>query len=107
MNPVSVLKGTNIEPMAGRETRRQDVAQTDCELISLLSYLEADNKRLWQAVQDLVVETVALRQTLKAAENRRCAPDVKPKARRSRRSPLPVAGTGAMDTERLVLLFDR
>jgi hypothetical protein len=79
MNRVSVLKkreaGTKL---IDREARAQDDARSECEMISLRSFLEADNKRLWQAVLELSVETAALRRVLKTSEGRRGGGDAKP-----------------------------
>jgi hypothetical protein len=103
MNPVSVLKGRDVGPKAAdREARRGDDLQTPCELISLLSYLEADNQKLWKAVRELSIETAALRQALKTMESR--WQTVEPKRterRRPRRLLHAVAETRAAETGRL------
>jgi hypothetical protein len=83
MNPVSVLKRNETRTKASdRTSRRQGEAQSPCELISLLSFLEADNKRLRQAALDLSRETAALRQVLKGLEGCMPTAQVTPKARR-------------------------
>ena len=89
---VSELKGREVGPRAAnRKTRRVGNVQSDCELMSLLSYLEADNKKLWQAVLVLSIETATLRQALKAAESRRRAADAKPRTQRRQRFPFAAA----------------
>jgi len=83
MNPLSVLKRKEARTKAsGRTSRRQGEAKSKnpCELISLLSFLEADNKRLRQAALDLSRETAALRQALKGLESRMPTIQVTPKA---------------------------
>jgi hypothetical protein len=104
MSPVSVLKTKAVGPKAiDRETRRQDDAA--CELISLLSFLEADNKRLWQTVVELSLETLALRQALKKIERRRRVAAAGPKKRPSSRSGVTASATPAQAAKvaRLVL----
>jgi hypothetical protein len=65
MNPVSVLKRKEARTKASdRTSSRQGEAESPCELISLRSFLEADNKRLRQAVLELSRETAVLRQML-------------------------------------------
>jgi hypothetical protein len=107
MSSVSVLQGRDVRPKAvDQDTRGQDDAQSDCKLVNLLSYLEQDNRRLWQVVRDLSIETAALRQALKTMESRQRA-EVPPRARRPRRFRLTGGGTGATETELLVLPFGR
>jgi hypothetical protein len=107
MNPVSVSKGMDVGPKAiSHKKRRQRDAPSDCKLISLLEYLEADNKRLWQAARELAIETAALRQTVKTMESRRRTAEVKPEAS-PRRFRLAAAETHATGTKRLVLPFGR
>jgi hypothetical protein len=110
MNPVSVLKKREAGPKVDREARTQDDAQSECEMICLLSFLEADNKRLWQAVLELSIETATLRRVLKTEESRRRVADVKPTVRRPPRSRIAVSALPAArapEAERHVLPFDR
>jgi hypothetical protein len=107
MNPVSVSKGRDVGPRAiGQEKRRHSDAPSDCKLISLLEYLQADNKRLCQAACELAIETAALRQAMKTMENRRRTAEVKREAP-PRRFRLAAAETHATETRRLVLPFGR
>jgi hypothetical protein len=108
MKPVSVLKKRAAGPKSfDREARTQDDTQSKCEMISLLSFLEADNKRLWQAVLELSVETAALRRALKTAESRRRTADVKPTDRRLPRSRGIAPAMRAPEAERHVVPFAR
>jgi hypothetical protein len=71
MNPVSVFKPRAIgAKMINRRLHRQDDAETGCQAVSLVSYLEAANEKLRQAVADLTRETAALRQELEQIESR-------------------------------------
>jgi hypothetical protein len=82
MNEVSVLKRKEARTMASdRTSRRQGEAQS-CELISLRSFLEAENKRLQQAALGLSCETAALRQLLEGLKSRTPTAQATPKARR-------------------------
>jgi hypothetical protein len=86
MSPVSVLKTKAAGPKAiNQGVRRQNHVETECELISLLSFLEADNERLWQAVLELSLETVALRRALKKVEKSRRVAAARPKKQASSR----------------------
>jgi hypothetical protein len=68
MNPVSVLTPRIAGAKAGdREPREQDDAEPECRPISLLSFLQAENIRLRQAVLELSLDTMALREELKRA----------------------------------------
>jgi hypothetical protein len=83
MNPVFVPKKNEAGPKThDREARAQNDAQSECEMISLRSFLEADNKRLMQAVVELSIETAALRRMLKTEESRGRLADVNPAVRR-------------------------
>jgi hypothetical protein len=65
MNPVFVFKTRAIgAKMINRRLHRQDDAEAGCHAISLVSYLEASNEKLRQAVAELTRETEALRQEL-------------------------------------------
>jgi hypothetical protein len=66
MNPVSGLKisaahSNSFDP----ESHKQDDAEPECRPISLLSFLEAENIRLRQAVVELWLDTTVLREALK------------------------------------------
>src|SRR5260370_42581955 len=67
MNPVSVLKIRTVDPSSSdRESHNQD--NPGCRPISLLSFLEAENVRLHQAVAELSLDARALRESLKRME---------------------------------------
>jgi hypothetical protein len=64
MSPVSVLRTRAVDSNASdRETHKQD--EPGCQPIDLLSFLEAENMRLRQAVAELSLDTMALREALK------------------------------------------
>ncbi len=67
MNPVSVLKIRTVDPSSSdRESHNQD--NPGCRPISLLSFLEAENVRLHQAVVELSLDARALGEALKGME---------------------------------------
>ena len=69
MNPVSVLKTRTPDSKASdRKLHKQGDAEPECRPISLLSVLEAENIRLRQAVLELSLDTLALREALKRME---------------------------------------
>jgi hypothetical protein len=71
MNPVSVFKTrTAGSKMINRQLHRRDDAETGCQAIDLLSYLEATNERLRKTVAALMRETAALRQEVEKMESR-------------------------------------
>ncbi len=71
MNRVSVFKTRTVGAKTiNRQFRRQDDAEPGCQAISLVSYLEADNEKLRQAVVALTSETAALRQELEKIGHR-------------------------------------
>jgi hypothetical protein len=74
-------------------------------MISLRSFLEADNKRLWQAVLELSVEIAALRRVLKSGEGRRRDAGAKPTVQRLPRSRVTALATP--EAEPHVLPFGR
>jgi hypothetical protein len=107
MNRVSLLKKREAGPKPiDQEARAQDDARPECATISLRSFLEADNKRLWQAVLELSVETAALRRVLKTREShsRRVA-GTKPPDRRLPRSSVTALSTPEVEPH--VLPFGR
>jgi hypothetical protein len=110
MNPVSVPKKKEAGPKThDREACVQNDTQSVCEMISLRSFLEADNKKLRQAVLALSIETAALRQMLKTKESRGRVADVNPavlRLPRPRIIALP-APAQAQETEPHVLPFGR
>jgi hypothetical protein len=64
MNPVIVLKKRTVDAKTSdQKSHRQDGAE--CQPISLLSFLEAENIRLRQAFLELSRDTLALREALK------------------------------------------
>jgi hypothetical protein len=66
MKPVSKLKPKIAgSKAADRQSDRQDDADPACQPISILSFLEAENARLRQAVMELSRDTMALREALK------------------------------------------
>jgi hypothetical protein len=70
MNPVSEFTTTAAgSKMINRQSRERDDAESGCQAISLVSYLEAANERLRQAVEELRRETTALRQELTRKES--------------------------------------
>ena len=70
MNPVSEFKATAAgSKMINRRSRKLDDPEPVCQAITLVSYLEAANERLRQAVEELRRETTALRQELTRKES--------------------------------------
>jgi hypothetical protein len=67
MNPVFKMRTIDSDP-SDRESHKQDDAEPGCPTISLLSFLEAENIRLRQAVVELSLETMALREVSKRME---------------------------------------
>ena len=66
MNSVSVLKIKTVDPQAvDRQFHKQDYVKPKSGPISLLSVLEAENFRLRQAVVELSLDTLVLREALK------------------------------------------
>jgi hypothetical protein len=66
MNSVSVLKtGTLNRKTLDPQSHKQDGAGHDCQPISLLAFLKTQNLRLRQAVAELSLDTLALREALK------------------------------------------
>ena len=66
MNSVSVLKIKTVDPQAvDPKFHKQDYVKPKSGPISLLSVLEAENFRLRQAVVELSLDTLALREALK------------------------------------------
>ena len=90
MNVVSVLKlRTTRAKLVERESYEQDGAEPRPRLISLLSFLEAENIRLRQAVVELSLDTIALREELTRTERRERVADFRPGERRASRSARP------------------
>ncbi len=56
--------------MINRQLHRRDDSETGCQAINLVSYLEAANQNLRQAVAELMHETAVLRQELNKMESR-------------------------------------
>ena len=69
-----------------REAREQDHAEPECRPISLLSFLQAENIRLRQAVLALSLDTMALREELKGVEGGDRVAAFRPRDRRRSRS---------------------
>jgi hypothetical protein len=70
MNPVSVLRTRTVDSKApDRKSHGQGSVEGKCQPISLLSFLEAENIRLRQAVVELSLHTLALRKALKTKES--------------------------------------
>jgi hypothetical protein len=66
MNSVSVLKIKTVDPQAvNPKSHKQDYVKLKSEPISLLSVLEGENFRLRQAVVELSLDTLVLREALK------------------------------------------
>ena len=66
MNSVSVLKIKTVDPQAvDPKFHKQDYVKPKSGPISLLSVLEAENFRLRQAVVELSLDTLVLREALK------------------------------------------
>jgi hypothetical protein len=108
MSPVSLLKTNAVGPRAiDRGVQRQDDAEAGCELVSLISFLEADNSRLWKKVVELSLETLALRQALKKIERRRRAAAAKLKNRPPSRPRVTASAAPAAKVARLVLASAR
>jgi hypothetical protein len=68
MNPVSVLRTVDSKA-PDRKSHGQGSVEGKCQPISLLSFLEAENIRLRQAVVELSLHTLALRKALKTKES--------------------------------------
>jgi hypothetical protein len=69
MSPVTVLKTRTVDSKASDgKLHKQDDAEPECRPISLLSVLEAENIRLRQAVVELSLDTLALREALERRE---------------------------------------
>lgn len=65
MNSVSVLKTGTLEPKAlDAQSRDEDGAKSDGRPISLLAVLKAENMRLRQAVVELSLDVLALREAV-------------------------------------------
>ena len=65
MNSVSVLKTGTLAPEASEpQSRNQDGAKSDGRPISLLAVLKTENIRLRQAVVELSLDVLALREAL-------------------------------------------
>jgi hypothetical protein len=108
MSPISLLKTKAAGPRAiDRGVLRQDDAEAVCEPISLISFLEADNSRLWKTVLELSLETLALRQALKKIERRRRAIAAKPKKWPSSHPHATPSAAQAAKVARLVLASGR
>lgn len=66
MNAVSVLRTRTVNSKArDQDSQKQHDAQRECRPISLVSVLEAENIRLRQAVVELLIDTLALREALR------------------------------------------
>jgi hypothetical protein len=69
MNAVSVLRMRTVNSRAcDQELPKQDDTGRECRPISLLSVLEAENIRLRQAMVELLIENLALREGLQRRE---------------------------------------
>ena len=66
-----MLKIRTVDP-SNREPRKQGDAQPERRPISLLSFLEAENVRLRQAVVELSLTARVLREALKRMEDPEC-----------------------------------
>ncbi len=65
MNSVSVLKTGTFEPKSSDpQSQKQDGAKSDGQPISLLAVLKTENIRLRQAVVELSLDVLALREAL-------------------------------------------
>jgi hypothetical protein len=72
MNPASAFKMRTVDPNSSyRETHKQEDAEPKCRPISLLSFLEAENVRLREAIVQLSLDAKALREALNRMEARR------------------------------------
>jgi|SRR5258708_771150 hypothetical protein len=70
MNP-HLFRMTTVDPnSSNRESPKQDDADPGCPPISLLSFLEAENVRLRQAILELSLDARALREALSRMEGR-------------------------------------
>lgn len=69
MNPVHGprIKTIDLDP-SNRESHKRDDAEPGCSPISIHSFLEVENIRLRQAVVELSLDTLALREALKGVE---------------------------------------
>jgi hypothetical protein len=69
MNSISVLKpGVVVSRAVDQRLHKHDDSEPACGPISILSFLEAENIRLQQAVIELSRDIVALREALKKNE---------------------------------------
>jgi hypothetical protein len=69
MNAVSVLRTRTVNSRAcDQESHKRDDAGRECRPISLLSVLERENIRLRQAVVELLIDTLTLREALHGRE---------------------------------------
>jgi hypothetical protein len=65
MNPASAFKMRTVDPNSSyRETHKQEDAEPKCRPISLLSFLEAENVRLRQAIVELSRDAKTLKEAL-------------------------------------------
>jgi len=70
MNPVAMLKIMTADPnSSNRESQEQKDDEPVCRPTSLLSFLQAENVRLRQAVAELSLGALALREALKRMED--------------------------------------
>jgi hypothetical protein len=93
----SVVKNRDAGPKTlDRQARVQDDAPAAGEMISLLACLETDNKKLWQSVLELSIETAVLRRALKTEKSRR---RVKPAAGRPPHSRITASAVPAQASE--------
>ncbi len=60
MGTISVLKTANVESSLQEQSR----GRSSCHPISLLAFLQAENRRLQNTVAQLQRDTMALRETL-------------------------------------------
>jgi hypothetical protein len=71
MNPASAFKMRTVDPNSSyRETHKQEDAEPKCRPISLLSFLEAENIRLRQAIVELSRDAKTLKEALDKMEAR-------------------------------------
>jgi hypothetical protein len=71
MNPAWAFKMRTVDPNSSyRETHKQEDAEPKCRPISLLSFLEAENVRLRQAIVELSRDAKTLKEALDKMEAR-------------------------------------
>ena len=71
MIPASVFEMGTVDPnSSNRETGKQDDAEPGFQAISLVSFLEAENIRLRQAIVQLSLDVRALKEALNRTEAR-------------------------------------